>query len=296
MNRADAVGRSGPPPQPLPRYNRFRRRGMEFLGDTTFAYLDTETTGLSPVYGDRVVEIAVLKARSGQILDAFETLVNPERTISPGSTAIHGITDAMVADRPAFKGIAARLTAFLSGAVLVAHNARFDLSFVTYELRRAGLEPSIPAAVDSLALARKHFHFSSNSLPNIATALEIPLGTRHRAMADVLILKAVFEIFLEALSRSGVLTLEQLFAAQGGPTGAPDPAESVLPPEIEEAMAGRKRLFVRYVDADGSHTERWVSPIHIEFLRDNVYLRGYCHLRQDERSFRLDRIVELRLE
>lgn len=269
---------------------------MEFLTDTPFAFLDTETTGLSPAYGDRVVEIAVLKARGGQILDAFETLVNPERPISPGATAIHGITDALVASRPAFHRVAAPLNDFLRGSVVVAHNARFDVSFVSYEMRRAGVEPALGAVVDSLALARKHFHFPSNSLPNIAASLQIPLGTRHRAMPDVLILKAVFELMLEPLARDGVLTLEQLIAAQGGPIAPPETSEGALPPEIDEAMTSKKRLFVRYVGADGSRTERWVSPIHIEFLRDTVYLRGYCHLRNGERSFRLDRIVELRVE
>ncbi|MGH8104300.1 MAG: exonuclease domain-containing protein [bacterium] len=269
---------------------------MEFLGNVTFAYLDTETTGLSPIYGDRIIEVAVMKARGGQILDAFESLVNPQRPIAPGATAIHGITDKMVAGCPVFRDMAHRLQEYLKGAVMVAHNARFDLSFISYELRRVGYEPPVRSVVDSLALARKHFHFESNSLPNIARSLEIPLGTRHRAMPDVLTLKAVFEILMEGLSRNGVLTLEQLITAQGGPLGIPEEIESVLPPEIDEALMSKKRLHVRYLDADGTETLRWVSPIHLEFLRDNIYLRGYCHLREDERSFRLDRIVELRVE
>src|SRR6476469_2661092 len=111
------------------------------LFEQTFAVVDVETTGLSARTGDRICEVAVVLARGGQIVDQVQTLVNPQMHISRGAMAVNGITDMMVSTSPTFRQVAPALVQVLDGAVLVAHNASFDMSFISAELRSAGFQP-----------------------------------------------------------------------------------------------------------------------------------------------------------
>src|SRR5438445_9121835 len=108
------------------------------LHEHTFAVVDVETTGLSARMGDRICELAVVIVRGGQIVGQLQSLVNPQKPISRGAAAVNGISDSMVRDAPAFRKVAPELVKALDGAVLVAHNASFDLSFISSELRAAG--------------------------------------------------------------------------------------------------------------------------------------------------------------
>ncbi len=268
------------------------------LDDVSFAFLDVETTGLSPRYGDRVIELAIVRARADLTQATFQTLVNPERAIAPGASAVNGIHDADVRDAPRFAEIADAALATWRGAVIVCHNAPFDLGFMASEMRRAGKPFRAPVAVDTLALARQGYRFRSNSLSNIARALNIPTPDAHRALGDALTTRAVLAQFIADLWRRGGRTLGDLFAAQGG--GAPavvGAAEAEpLPPEIGEALSGGKKLFLEYVDANGEKSERWVTPHQVVGAGDTLALIAHCHLRDSIRQFRLDRIVKMELE
>src|SRR5689334_18316458 len=105
------------------------------ISDLTFVFLDTETTGLSPEFGDRICEIALLKTKNGEILDSYQSLVNPGRLISPGASAVNGITDEMVQGKPYFKDIIEDFLKVVTDSVLVIHNAPFDLSFLSTQFR-----------------------------------------------------------------------------------------------------------------------------------------------------------------
>lgn len=260
--------------------------------DQPLVVVDVETTGLSPRYGDRVVEIGLVRAE-GRAETTFQSLVNPRHPISPGAMAVHGITEEMVESAPTFGELAECIWPFLGGAILVAHNAPFDLSFLNAERGQLGLPPLRNRVIDTLALARRYFQFPRNGLGVIAEALEIPVPLQHRALADARTTLQVLGRFVEELQARGVATMDLLChepASQwsGDPNGL-----AGLPPPITEALTAKRRLQVRYVSAQQVETVREVEPLEIIPQGDYLYLRAFCHLRQDERTFRLDRIVEM---
>ncbi len=264
---------------------------MPALASRTLAFLDTETTGLSAWFGDRICEIAILRYRGDEIIDSFDTLVNPGRPISPGAARVNGLTDAELAEAPSFAEIADRLVPLLENAILVGHNVSFDLGFLSSEFQRLGKQLPPLEGIDTLQLARTYFTFPSNSLQAIAETLQIERKGAHRALADVLTTKAVLENFLIELDQ---VPLGELVSVYSPPVAAP--AAFDLPPLLQEAFASNKRLFIRYVDQKGHATERWITPKQVLPLKDYIYLVARCHLRNDDRSFRLDRIAEMRID
>ena len=154
--------------------------------DQLVAVFDVETTGLSPLSGDRICEVGLVLARGDQILDTYQTLVNPQRPISPGAARVNGLTDTMVHDAPIFAEIADVLLARMDGAVVVCHNAPFDLGFLSAELARLGRSWQPEAVIDTLALARRQFRFGSNSLSETARRLGVQNAQAHRALGDAL--------------------------------------------------------------------------------------------------------------
>lgn len=267
------------------------------LDDVSFAFLDVETTGLTPRYGDRICEVAVVRSRVDLVQATFATLVNPERPISPGAAAVNGLTDEDVADAPRFAEIADALNFVLRDAVMVCHNAPFDLGFVSGEMRRAGREFSAPAVLDTLEIARHSYAFASNSLSRIASTLGIPTPDAHRALGDAVTTREVFNHFVEDLWKRGARTLGDLQTLQGDVTIVSARAPDLpLPPAIAEALSSGKRLFLVYIDGRGEKTERWVSPQEVRGEEDSLALVAFCHLRGERRQFRLDRIVEMKIE
>jgi DNA polymerase-3 subunit epsilon len=264
------------------------------LIETEFAVFDVETTGLNPAYGHRVCEVACQRLRGGVEVGRFEALVDPERRISPGAFAVNGITPDMLADAPPFAAVAPGLLALMDGAVLVAHNAPFDLGFLAVELDLAGLPPPEGPVVDTLTLARRAYRFPRNGLQAVAAALDVETGTAHRALGDVMTTGGVLERMLwELEARWGVTTLGRLLDFQGGPIPYPLPQAVPLPPTLAEALDARGEVLMRYVDARGRETERLVRPLRVQEQRGILYLAAYCHRAGDMRTFRLDRIVEL---
>jgi DNA polymerase-3 subunit epsilon len=267
------------------------------LSETTFALFDVETTGLNPAYGHRVCEVACLRVQNSQEIARFESLVDPTCPISEGAFHVNRITPDMLAGAPLFAEIAIPLLALLDGAVLVAHNAPFDLGFLAAELEIAGLPPPQGTIVDTLALVRRLYHFASNSLPAVAAAMAIETGSAHRAMGDVWTTHHVLERILYDLeSRWGVATLSELVAFQGGPIPYPHPCAVPLPPAIAEALGSGGRVRMRYVNAAGQETDRLVQPLRVQEDRGYLYLIAHCYRTGEQRTFRLDRVIEMTVE
>jgi DNA polymerase III epsilon subunit family exonuclease len=282
------------------------------LQDLTYAVVDVETTGLSARLGDRICEVAVVVVQRGQIVDRLQSLVNPQRPISRGASLVSGITDYMVRGAPTFSGIAPTLLQALDGAVLVAHNASFDMSFLSAELRTAGYEPPSNHVIDTLGLARRCYTFRSNRLGDVARSLGIETRGLHRALADATITWHVLERFMHDLRNDGVTTLEGLLRLQGSLTPlsgwmtAPPLMEwdgsgeecpiMDLNPVIVSALRTGIALRIRYMGHDGQESERVVEPLKVTLREQATYLVAYCRLKREERTFRLDRIVELRVE
>ena len=157
---------------------------------------DTETTGLDPLTGDRLIEIAALElVRDLPTGVTFHRLVDPERDIDPDATRVHGLTRADLQGKPRFAAIADELLAFIGDDPLVAHNATFDFNFLNAELARAG-RPSIHLSrkVDTLEIARARFPGLPNSLDALCRRFGIDLSERtsHNALLDCRLLAEVY--------------------------------------------------------------------------------------------------------
>jgi DNA polymerase-3 subunit epsilon len=158
--------------------------------------LDTETTGTDPAAGDRVIEIGCVElvnhVPSGR---TYHVYVNPERPVSAGALAVHGLTNAFLADKPVFAAIADDLLAFVGDGRLVIHNAGFDVAFLNAEFARTG-HPALPLeqVVDTLALARRKHPGASNSLDALCARYGIDNSrrTKHGALLDAEILAEVY--------------------------------------------------------------------------------------------------------
>lgn len=171
-----------------------------------FTVFDIETTGMSPVR-DRIIEIAGVRVDADGTFSRFETLINPAMPIPYRVTQVHGIDDTMVAEAPCFSDAAYQFLDFIKGSRLVAHNARFDLSFLQESLSRVGLPLWKGGAYDSIILIRKAYPgLPSYSLQSLRRSLALSddcPGTAHRAAFDA---ELTMEAFGMAMKR-----LHQLF-------------------------------------------------------------------------------------
>jgi DNA polymerase-3 subunit epsilon len=264
------------------------------LSETAFAILDVETTGLSPAYGHRICEVACLRVCGGAELDRFASLVDPGRPISPGAFQVNRITPGMLHGAPTFDAVAGPLLQVMAGAVLVAHNAPFDLGFLAAEFEIAHLPLPENPVIDTLALVRRAYSFARNSLSAVAEALGVEGSPAHRAMADVQTTSGLLEQILWDLEQGWRITrLGQLITFQGGPIPYPHARALPLPPTIAEALTSGGRVRMRYVDARGRITDRVVRPLRVTTQRGNLYLIAHCYRRGELRTFRLDRVVEM---
>jgi DNA polymerase-3 subunit epsilon len=186
---------------------------------TTFVVLDLETTGLSPDR-DRITEVGAVRARGGEVLAELRTFVHPGVPIPPAVTTITGITDADVAHAPDITTVLPVVLDFLGDAVLVAHNARFDLGFLQAAAARLGLPALRPRVIDTAVLARRLIRDEVRDvrLGTLARHLRAPDAPDHRALNDARATLHVLHALIERASAYGATTIEDL-AHLCGPTG-----------------------------------------------------------------------------
>jgi DNA polymerase-3 subunit epsilon len=253
------------------------------------AFLDFETTGLFPQRGDRVCEVAVQRVVGDTVALTYSTLVNPQRPLSARSFAINRIGAELLAAAPTFAEVAEPLRAALAGAAIVAHNAPFDLEFLHAELAQAGFSPMNPLAIDTLALARQLYpRRPSHSLAALTGALGLSTPT-HRALDDVLALRAVFADMQERLAEQNVTSLGALLRYTRG--FAPDAPEPPIPEPLASALRDGRLLRIVYRSRTSAEPiERVVRPIEVISQRGVVFLRAYCYLREDLRVFLVEKI------
>jgi DNA polymerase III subunit epsilon len=189
--------------------------GFESLGtpliDTTFVVLDLETTGLSPA-SDRITEVGAVKVRGGEVLGELRTFVHPGCSIPPAITAVTGITDAMVRDAPSIAAVLPTVLRFLGDAVLVAHNAGFDVGFLRAAAAATGRPPFEPVVVDTARLARRLLRDEVRDcrLATVAQHLRARTRPEHRALADARATVDVLHGLIERAGAYGATTLEDL--------------------------------------------------------------------------------------
>lgn len=179
--------------------------------------LDTETTGLDPLQGHRVIEIGCIEIDNRKLTGRhFHSYLNPDREIDDGALQVHGITAQFLADKPRFSQVAEEFLAFIRGAELVIHNAAFDIGFLNSELRQIDeAHPMIEtfcAITDTLLMARKKHPGQRNNLDALCKRYEVDNSQRelHGALLDAEILADVY------LRMTGGQTFLQLHSDEGG--------------------------------------------------------------------------------
>jgi len=262
------------------------------LHSVPLAFLDLETTGLRPDLGHRVVEIAVLQTQGLKKEREFATLINPQRPIDPGAARVNGISNKMVAGAPLFAQILSQLQDLLAERVIVAHNAPFDLNFLRAEYSLAGASFEPGPVLDTLMLARRQYHFYSNSLGNIAKNLRIRTPSAHRALGDALTTYAIFRRFSGDLTRKNRPLVQDWIRMQGGVAWRAPLAEPLLAKDhpIQIALSQSRKVEIRY-QSGRYESRRVIKPLTL----NGNYLVAFCHLRGEQRTFRLDRIKSAEL-
>jgi len=178
---------------------------------------DVETTGLSPIGGDRIVEIAAIKVKEGVIIDSFESLINPGREIPAEASRINGITDDMVTDAPLAEDVLPKILSFIGGACLVGHNIKFDLDFLCFELSRINrrLNDWTPT-LDTIKMAKRLLpQLSSYRLGNLAQYFGANVQETHRALADVKLTVTVVTRLLDLAVKQGITSPSDVFKEFG---------------------------------------------------------------------------------
>ena len=160
--------------------------------------LDTETTGLDPALGHRIIEIAAVEIVNRRFTDKhYHQYVNPEREIDAGAMEVHGITGEFLADKPKFREVAQELLEFIEGAELIIHNAPFDVAFLDHELALSelrALKNYCPQVTDTLKMAKGLHPGKRNSLDALCERYQIDNSSRslHGALLDARLLAEVY--------------------------------------------------------------------------------------------------------
>ncbi len=175
--------------------------------DTEYCVFDLETTGISHIT-EKITEIGIIKIKNGEVIDTFETFVNPEKPIPEEVVNVTHITDDMVKDAETIDKIMPKVLEFMGDSVLVAHNADFDIGYMKYNCEQLGL-PFNNTHIDTLRLAKAIFpEFSRYKLGFIADKLGIKVDVAHRALDDVKTLVAVFKEMIERAKDRNAKTID----------------------------------------------------------------------------------------
>ena len=269
------------------------------ISQIEFTIFDLETTGLEPKSGDRIIEIAAVRLRDKQRLGVFQSLVNPgERRISPAAFVVNQISQEMLKDAPFIDEILPKFLHFISGSCLAAYNAPFDLAFLSSELgliNRQLLEGL--QIVDILIMAKRMLPgLEHYALWFVAKTLGINNIQKHRALSDVQITVEVLNRLNSILMKKGIIDFEQFLSLFGLSSQLLDNINNTKIARIQEALDLGISLKIKYLTRSNAElTEREVIPQAIIQERNQAYLIGYCNLRKQERTFRVENILHLEM-
>lgn len=270
----------------------------ENINEVEFTIFDTETTGLEPASGDRIVELAAIRFKGREKIGEFQTLINPGRGISEAAFAVNRITQEMLKDAPAIEKVMPAFLDFIKESCLCSYNAGFDLGFLNNELKIIGkgaLQETV--VVDVLRMARRLLPgMERYALWFVSDKLGLKARQEHRAFSDVELTLGVFNKLNEILFIKGISDFAQfcrLFAINSDFQRNIN-AERIA--EIQEAIDLGSKLKIKYLSSSGALvSEREVVPKEIRSENSRSYLVGFCCLRNEERTFRIDGILHLEL-
>lgn len=187
------------------------KTGKQPLRECTYVVFDTETTGLSPSDGDEIIQIGAIRIVRGRLLhnEIIDQLVDPQRSVPASSVEIHGIDPELLRGQPTIEKVLPRFHKFAEGAVLVAHNAAFDMKFLQLKQARAGVRFDNPV-IDTLLLSSiVHPTWGTHSLDEIAAKLNVTIVGRHTALGDSIVTAEILLKLIPLLQAKGINTLEE---------------------------------------------------------------------------------------
>jgi DNA polymerase III subunit epsilon len=215
---------------------------------------DTETTGLDPYQGHRLIEVGCIEVVNGfPTGQTFHRYINPERDVPREAFSVHGLSYEFLKDKPLFSDIASDLLLFLADAPLVAHNAAFDLGFLNAELERAK-QPTISRdrLVDTLLLARRKYPGVSNRLDDLCARFGIDNSarTKHGALLDAELLAEVYiELVGGRQAQLGLIVVSTGLAVARAGGGQAKPRPTPLPPRLSDAELAAHMALVTELGA-----------------------------------------------
>lgn len=262
---------------------------------TEFVAFDLETTGLSPWF-HRIVELAAVRFRAdGTELARMSQLVDPGCRIPAEATQVHGITAEMVRGQPVLQDVLPVFVEFLgsSATILLAHNAGFDVGFLSAAFTAAGGPIPAHCIYDTLDLARCRLpSLTRHNLAAVCRHLKIRNAKAHRALSDALAVKDCFVRMLAiAPQMKGAAQLRAALSPRCFESLAATPSR--LPPgcrPLRQAIAVQQTLSILY---ENSPHPRLITPRRLFELRSRIYLVALCHRDNIEKHFRLDRILRI---
>lgn len=268
--------------------------------DIPFAAFDTETTGLRA--SDRLVELAAVRFKGGDVEGEWSALVDPGVPIAPEATSVHGLRDEDVRGRSSAAEVLPSFLTFIEGAALVGHNAPFDVRVLSLELLRAGMLLPDNPVLDTCAIPRRlRLDVPNHRLGTLARAFGLNQARAHRALEDARVAKDLLRAYLRelgppaealvrySLTQDSALLSFRRFAAEPVP-------ETPLVALVRRARAEGRSLSMVYRGGSHGLRPRRVTPRDLYSLGGAAYLEADCHEDGIVKTFRIDRILGARLD
>ncbi|MCX5702781.1 MAG: exonuclease domain-containing protein [Candidatus Omnitrophica bacterium] len=268
------------------------------LNQTEFTIFDTETTGLAPDSGDRIVEIAAIRFKGDKRIATFESLVNPKRPISEAAFQVNRITPDMLKDAPTIETVMPEFLKFIEDSYLCSYNATFDLGFLNNELKLIGKHPLENLVIaDILKMARRLLPgLERYALWFVAESLGVKIKQSHRALSDVELTLETFYKLKERLESKGIFDVANFSSLFGLNLRFLHNITNQKIAEIQEAIDLQVKLKIKYLSSSTAEvSEREIIPKELRQDKNKTYLIGYCCLRNEERTFRVDGILHFEI-
>ena len=268
------------------------------IEEIEFTIFDTETTGLEPESGDRIVEIAGIRFKGDNQISNFHSLVNPHRQICEAAAKVNHITQDMLSGAPDIKDVMPKFLEFAKGSCLCAYNAPFDIEFLANEAKLINTQfPNDLVVADVLRMARRLSPgLERYALWFVAQKFEIQSQQTHRAFSDVELTWEVFKKLRGLLRQKSIVDYASFISLFGLKGALLDNITNQKIAKIQEAMDLGVKIKIKYLASSSANiTERIVEPTQIRKEYNSAYLIGFCDLSEDERLFRIDGILHLEI-
>ena len=271
----------------------------DYLKNQIFIAFDSETTGMwAPI--NRLVELSAVKftLNLGEI-ETFDSLINPQKEIPKDVIEIHSITNEMVKNSPMAKPVLKKFKEFCGeDSILMAHNAPFDISFMSSALRRNKMSFSNNMIVDTIEICKEYFpNLQSYSLLNLIKKFGMSQTQDHRALSDA---RFVYYLFRHAAEKFPPIETQEDFINAFSIHRITDSDDEVkeLPSEFSDlnfAFANKLRVEIDYYHPTREENKRTIQLREIHKLGSVYYIIAYCERMGSERTFRVDRIKEYKV-